>query len=752
MKSLAAWLATRSQEQLAALIAQRSPVFYGRDPRTLDELTDRLVSLPSVNAGLISLTTPGHQLLTAAAKLATEIAGASAAPMNIWSSQFGYRVSSNGGTVAVDDLLVAIGGGRPGAIRDAALEVLHELQRLVLMWPHGDGMLAVAGPVLDHFAQRQGEARTIDRNLTSSFNKGPVGIIAETLGVGMATAPRNILQAEIVAHLSDAANVRKLFESAPGQAQKHLEFLLADGALMATKVFPRESNYSGAKYTIALSYVDTDTLWLARRGLILPAGPDRAEVPVEVVQALRDGAAFPFTAEPAALPHVKVTLAQVSGEAQTAIAAAAAKMSKLLEALDQQPVAPRKTGGLPVRETRRLAKLMGLDETETRFWIGLANHAGLIDLAPDRDWYVLCPTDHYDRWLDSAAPERLALILRTWLSLGDVITWWPFADETPIAFGEATDPYAPRLRSAVLNALASLPPGGGCLHATPAINPNRPLPAEVETQLDAVTNAAVWFAPFGVGGAQQPAQQVLHTVYEAELLGVAAHGALTEVGRALLAADEPSLLAALVALLPAERVTARFQADMTVIVTGTPSAALATLLGSVADRESEGHAVVYRISAATVRRALDAGAEAADLLGQLAEVAEGTLPQPLAYMIKEVGRTHGKMRVVKSACCIRCDDDSLIAELVKAKGLAKLGLRRIAPTVLISVKPPSETLAALRSAGYSPTLEAETGTTVIERTRGTRSSARPAQQAIAATPQNALKLAQRLLQGATPGR
>jgi superfamily II RNA helicase len=70
--------------------------------------------------------------------------------------------------------------------------------------------------------------------------------------------------------------------------------------------------------------------------------------------------------------------------------------------------------------------------------------------------------------------------------------------------------------------------------------------------------------------------------------------------------------------------------------------------------------------------------------------------------------------VVRSGCCIRSDDESLLAELAQSKALRKLGLRRIAPTVLISACPEKETLAGLRAAGYTPVLEAESGATLIE--------------------------------------
>ncbi|MEU9105320.1 helicase-associated domain-containing protein [Streptomyces xanthophaeus] len=106
-----------------------------------------------------------------------------------------------------------------------------------------------------------------------------------------------------------------------------------------------------------------------------------------------------------------------------------------------------------------------------------------------------------------------------------------------------------------------------------------------------------------------------------------------------------------------------------------------------------------------------------ELLDRLTAASErGTpLPQPLAYTIKDTARTHGQLKIVRSACCIRSDDTGLIAEVAQARGLTKLRLRRIAPTLLISTVPPEETLSALRAAGYAPSQEAETGTTVLDR-------------------------------------
>lgn len=99
------------------------------------------------------------------------------------------------------------------------------------------------------------------------------------------------------------------------------------------------------------------------------------------------------------------------------------------------------------------------------------------------------------------------------------------------------------------------------------------------------------------------------------------------------------------------------------------------------------------------------------------------------------------MRVVPAACCIRSDDEALVEELAAHRALRDLGLRVIAPTVLVSSRPPAATLDALRAAGYAPALESDTGTTTVERLPAHRTKA-------PAPPRNAhapLALAHRLL-------
>ncbi|MEV6259212.1 helicase C-terminal domain-containing protein [Streptomyces sp. NPDC051784] len=188
-------------------------------------------------------------------------------------------------------------------------------------------------------------------------------------------------------------------------------------------------------------------------------------------------------------------------------------------------------------------------------------------------------------------------------------------------------------------------------------------------------------------------------------------------------AGRPSSAAGIGGACPAATATARIGADLTAVVTGTPSARLASLLDSVADRETSGTASVWRFSGGSVRRALDAGRSPEDITADLAAVASGPLPQPLSYLITDTARGHGRVRIAPASCVLHGDEPALLAEIAAHRKLSKLGLRQLAPTVLISRSPLDTTLAALRAEGYAPVAETAEGTVRIEKCRARRAAA-----------------------------
>ncbi|WP_435861886.1 helicase-associated domain-containing protein [Streptomyces sparsogenes] len=168
------------------------------------------------------------------------------------------------------------------------------------------------------------------------------------------------------------------------------------------------------------------------------------------------------------------------------------------------------------------------------------------------------------------------------------------------------------------------------------------------------------------------------------------------------------------------------QADLTAVAPGPLERPLAAMLGVLAEVESKGGATVYRFTPASVRRALDAGQAASDLHAFLAEHSRTPVPQPLAYLIDDVARKHGHLRVGAASAYVRCDDDALLAEILADRRSAGLRLRRLAPTVLAAQAAPDALLEGLRTMGYAPAAESAEGDVLITRAEAHRTPPRSA--------------------------
>jgi hypothetical protein len=162
------------------------------------------------------------------------------------------------------------------------------------------------------------------------------------------------------------------------------------------------------------------------------------------------------------------------------------------------------------------------------------------------------------------------------------------------------------------------------------------------------------------------------------------------------------------------------QADLTVVVPGPLERHLAEELAAVATVESAGTAMVYRVSEQSIRHALDIGKTADALHSLFAKHSKTPVPQGLTYLIDDVARRHGQLRIGMAASFVRCEDPTLLAQAVASPAAQALGLRVLAPTVAISQAPISEVLAALQDVGFAPAAEDSTGTIVDIRARGAR--------------------------------
>jgi hypothetical protein len=144
----------------------------------------------------------------------------------------------------------------------------------------------------------------------------------------------------------------------------------------------------------------------------------------------------------------------------------------------------------------------------------------------------------------------------------------------------------------------------------------------------------------------------------------------------------------------------------------------------MADVESTGGATVFRFTPGSVRRALDAGRSAEDVRAFLAARSRTPVPQPLAYLVDDVARRHGIMRVGTARAYVRCDDEAVLSEVLADRRSARLRLRRLSPTVLVAGVGGEDLLAGLREMGYAPAGESDDGAVVVRRPDVHRTGAR----------------------------
>ncbi|MGK5544870.1 helicase-associated domain-containing protein [Streptomyces sp. URMC 127] len=538
--------------------------------------------------------------------------------------------------------------------------------------------------------------------------------------------------------VSAVAALTALFEDRVRMAE-----LLAQAPREATAVLDRL--LWGPPYGTVTADPAPHLRWLLDRGLLLPAATGSVVLPREVALHLRAGRAHrapePTAPELApATPHSAHTVdATAAGQAFAALSA----VEELLTSWESDGPLVLRAGGLSARDLKRAAALLDTTEAAAAFWIELAYAAGLLASDGEVDERY-APTPAYDDWLHLPAEQRWARLAGAWLAATRTAGLAGGRDAKSRllnALGPDLDRApAPEVRHRVLTLLASLPPGTSVAPETllARLHWERPprTPAEPGTE-DLRTRLARW------------------ALAEAELLGVTNRGALSGPGRALLGSPEEDAAsgpagtptgaaphrpltdaeagartvraaAALAPLLPEPLDHILLQADLTAVAPGPLKRPLARMLSVLADVESKGGATVYRFTPASVRRALDAGQTAADLKAFLTEHSRTPVPQPLAYLVDDVARRHGHLRVGAASSYLRCDDEAVLAEILADRRSAPLRLRRLAPTVLAAQVAPDALLEGLRDMGYAPAAESAEGDVVVTRADARRTPPRTA--------------------------
>ncbi|GLY05914.1 MULTISPECIES: helicase-associated domain-containing protein [Actinoplanes] len=535
--------------------------------------------------------------------------------------------------------------------------------------------------------------------------------------------PADFLDARTAALCADRAKLRRTVLSAPPGARAVLDRLAAGPPIGALN---REAMAEPVR-------------WLVDQHILVPvteAGraprPDGelVELPREIGMLLRRdtgpiGVLRPYAPMPDA-PMRDTKAADSAGAGQTMEAVRATEA--LLEALAAEPGPVLRTGGLGVRDLKRLTRATGLDESGTALLVEVAYATGMLGESevPSNGrtgtaQEVFLPTSAYDMWRAAGAAHRWTSLARTWLMMTRQTGLIGRRDERDRPINalapDAERAGAPQARREALTALADLAPGA----------------APTAEDLLALLN---WQAPRRARGREGAHRDALTG---AALLGITGLGALTSYARLLLADPEPDegdplgvhpqdapadAVRALDALLPEPVDHVLVQADLSVVVPGPPEPELGAELDVIAEPESAGGASVFRVTPASLRRALDVGYRADDLHTLFRRRSRTPVPQTLTYLIDDTARKHGGLRSGSAGSYLRSDDEALLAEVLGDKRLLTVDLHRIAPTVLVSPRPVARLLGALREAGYAPVAEDAGGATVLTRPKARRAPAR----------------------------
>ncbi|MBJ7341057.1 helicase-associated domain-containing protein [Mycolicibacterium sp.] len=449
---------------------------------------------------------------------------------------------------------------------------------------------------------------------------------------------------------------------------------------------------------------------LLAAGLLRRIDEDTVMLPRLVGQVMRGESPGPVGLSPPEATTAQTSVADVDAAAAGSAMDLLREIDLVLDTLSAAPIPELRNGGLGVRELKRLTKGTGIDDDRLGLILEVASAAGLIAAGvPEPDpldgagahW---APTLAADRFIESPTAVRWHLIASAWLDLparpGLIGERGPDGKPYAALSDSLYSTAAPLDRRLLLTTLADLPPGTG---------------------MDAVgvSRAMTWRRPRWAARLQLT--PVADLLAEAHAVGAIGRGAIATPSRCLLAADsEDTVVAAMTKVLPAPIDHFLLQADLTVVVPGPLDRALAEQLSAVATVESAGAAMVYRISEQSIRRALDTGLSASELHTLFARHSKTPVPQGLTYLIDDVARRHGQLRVGMAASFVRCEDPALLTQAVAAPALEKLDVRALAPTVAVSMSPINELLAALRTAGFAPAAEDSSGAIVDIRSRGAR--------------------------------
>jgi hypothetical protein len=359
-------------------------------------------------------------------------------------------------------------------------------------------------------------------------------------------------------------------------------------------------------------------------------------------------------------------------------------VEELLNFWAQEPADALRAGGLGVRDLKVLSTHLGVDDACTAFIAELAYLSSLISI--DANDQIL-PSNKFDMWLMQSPADRWQVLASQWLITSRVSGLVGRLESKNVA---ALGPELDRVNASKVRGLTL-----SLLKENPGVSP----------EWNSFKSVLDWRAPLRRNSSLQD-ELAEWTLREAEWLGITGQGAISKYGIGFLDGEDLDLINQ---DLPKTVDHILIQSDNTAIAPGPLEHEISQSLAMMAEIESRGGATVYRFSEATIRRALDHGKTGDEIKSFLTKTSKTPMPQPLEYLIADVAKKHGKLRVGNTSSFIRCEDTALISQIMNDKKLEILGLRRIAPEVVICQMDATDAMRILRESGYLPAGESANG-------------------------------------------
>ncbi|MEO7016135.1 MAG: helicase-associated domain-containing protein, partial [Leifsonia sp.] len=313
--------------------------------------------------------------------------------------------------------------------------------------------------------------------------------------------------------------------------------------------------------------------------------------------------------------------------------------SELLAELMREGARELQKGGLALPATKRIASALAVDVSAVPTAISVAARAGLIAL----DDAVWLPTEASTAWLHSPTADRWRALAAAWQNALPEDLHTILSDRSRAAWDESLREYV------------------------------------------------AWLYPAGRDSAQR---RVIAYTRDADWLGITAKQAPSTAGTTLVEQGPDAAARIMGALFPAEVDKVYLQHDLTVVSPGPLEPEIDARLRGLADVESRALASTFRVSAATIGRAIAAGETAQSIREFLASISLTGVPQPLDYLITDATERYGRVRVLeltehdgpggRMRCAVVSADPALLTTIEVDQALSPLALARVAPDRLES--------------------------------------------------------------------